>query len=362
MYPKLEINLAKLESNTREMVRMCSEKGIGVAGVIKGCGGIPECAMVMEKGGCRFIASSRIDQLRKVSESGIKSPLMLIRIPMISEASAAVKYSEYSLHSELETIKHFQKEASKQNRTHNIILMVELGDLREGIWDRKELLSTAKFVENDCKNLKLAGVGTNLGCYGSIEPTSKKLHELVEAAEEVESAIGRKLEIISGGASTSVQRILDDDMPNRINNLRIGEAIIVDKDLEDLYGYNLPQLFRDCFIFQAEIVEIKDKPSHPIGSIGYDAFRNKPVYEDRGIRKRAIVAAGKVDFAYMDQIVPRIKGISILGGASDHTILDIEDSDLELKVGDIVEFDINYGALPLLCQSPDVMREFVSEI
>lgn len=359
MYPKLKIDLKKLENNTKEMVRICAERGVNIAGVIKGCGGIPQCAATMEKGGCKYIGSSRMSQLKEAKEFGIKVPLMLIRIPMLSEASEAVKYTEYSLHSEIEVIKAFEAEAKKQGRKHNIILMAEIGDLREGIWDEDEILNTAMFVENQCDNLHLAGVGSNVGCYGSVVATADKLNELVVIAEKIESAIGRELEIISGGGSTSVPRIIDNDMPERINHLRVGEAIVVAKDLPDLYGYNLPNIYTDCFVFEAEVVELKDKLSHPVGEIGYDAFRNQPTYEDRGIRKRAILAAGKVDFAYMDQIIPRAKGIEILGGASDHTILDVEDSEVSLKVGSVVDFDINYGALPLISQCPDVEWEFI---
>lgn len=359
MYPKLEINLEKLETNARETVKLCARQGIDVAGVIKGCGGIPQCAKAMEKGDCKYIASSRISQLKKARAAGVKAPLMLIRIPMISEAEDLIKYSEYSLNSELEVIKVLEAEATKQKKNHGIVIMIELGDLREGIWDKDEIMKTALYVENECEYLTLSGVGTNLGCYGSIVATAEKLDELVSTAEMIEEKIGRELEIISGGGTTSTPRLMDNDMPKRINHLRIGEGIVVNKDMSDLYGYEIPGLYNDCFVFKAEIVELKDKPSHPIGEVSYDAFRNKPTFEDRGIRKRAIIATGKVDFAYMDQITPRIKGVTILGGASDHTILDVEDCEVELKVGDIVEFDINYGALPLIAQSPDVEHEFV---
>ena len=361
MYPKLKIYLKKLETNARVMVEMCHEQNVSVAGVIKGCGGIPKCAGAMEAGGCDFIASSRIYQLKDVKDFGVKVPLMLIRIPMISEVHDVIKYTEYSLNSEFKVLKALEKEAVAQNKDHNVILMAEIGDLREGIWDIDEMLKTALYVENECERLKLAGVGTNVGCYGSVVATKDKLQELVVIAEKVEEKIGRKLDIISGGATSSTPRILEKNMPERINNLRVGEAIVVDKDMTELYGYEYPGMYRDCFIFEAEIVELKTKPSHPIGEIAYDAFRNKPTYEDRGLRKRAIVAAGKVDFAYMDQLTPRIKGIEIMGGASDHTILDVEDSEVELKVGDIVPFDIYYGAMPLLSQSPDVKLDFVED-
>ncbi len=359
MYPKLHIDLIKLENNAQKVTGMCHAKGIKVSGVIKGCGGLVDCAKAMEAGGCDFIASSRINQLKRFKESGTDVPLMLIRIPMKSEAHDVIEIVDFSLNSEPEVLRALNEAALSLNKMHNVILMAELGDLREGIWNIDEMTETALLVENELPNLNLAGVGTNVGCYGSILATSEKLGELVDVAEKVEAAIGRQLDIISGGASTSLPRVMDGDMPDRINHLRVGEGIIVGKDLYDLYGYEIPGVYRDCFTFEAEISELKDKPSHPIGEISYDAFRNKPTYTDRGIRKRAIVDTGKVDFAYTDQLIPRAKGIEILGGSSDHTILDVEDFEGELKVGDTVEFDICYGALPLLAQSPDVEHEFV---
>ena len=103
----------------------------------------------------------------------------------------------------------------------------------------------------------------------------------------------------------------------------------------------------------AEVIEVKIKPSHPVGEIGYDAFGNKMVYEDRGMRKRALIGVGKVDFAF-GGLEPRDKGVEILGGSSDHTILDIEQAERDLRVGDIVTIDIDYGALVFLAQSENV--------
>ncbi|MDR3242934.1 MAG: alanine/ornithine racemase family PLP-dependent enzyme [Clostridiales Family XIII bacterium] len=353
-YPRVEVDLEKLGNNVREIVRRSAELGIQVAGVIKGCGGLPECAKVMADEGCTAIASSRLSQLEAAKENGVNSPLMLIRIPMLSDVPEVIRLADISLNSELSVLEALDSEAGRQRKRHNIILMVELGDLREGIWDRRELVHTALKVENDFADLHLLGVGVNVGCYGSVAATVEKLSELVEAAEDVEAAIGRKLEIVSGGASTSLPRVMEKNMPARINHLRFGEAILFAKDLEDLWGINTPFLYKDVFTLKAEVVEVKVKPSYPIGEIAFDAFRNRPLYVDRGRRRRALIAVGKADYAFPEQLAPRDKGVEILGASSDHTILDIEEAERDIRVGDILEFDLCYAPAVFLTSPQDV--------
>ena len=112
------------------------------------------------------------------------------------------------------------------------------------------------------------------------------------------------LEIISGGATTSLPRIWEGNMPPRINMLRVGEGIILARDLEIFYNCPQPELMKDNFRLKAEVIEVKDKPSHPVGEIAVDAFGHKPTYVDRGIRKRALLGIGKVDYADFGEIFP----------------------------------------------------------
>ena len=359
MYPRVEIDLAKLRSNVEQMVGRCKAQGIEIAGVIKGCTGIPQCAAQFEAGGCTFIASSRLEQLRDARDFGIKLPLMLIRLPMLTEAVEAVELADLSLNSEVAVLKALNDEALRQGKIHQVILMADLGDLREGFWDRQDLLSAALLVERELPGLELAGVGTNLGCYGSINATPEKLQELVECAEMIEAAIGRTLRYISGGATTSLPRVLEGNMPPRVNMLRVGEGILLAKDLRDLWGYDMSFMHQDAFTLKAEIIEVKDKPSHPVGVIMFDAFGFRQVYEDRGIRRRALLALGKVDYAFPDMIYPRDKGIEVLGASSDHTIVDIEESERELAVGDILTFDLCYATIVYVTNCRNVKIVFV---
>jgi len=355
-YPKLVIDLGKLRYNVEQMKIMCESSGVELAGVIKGFSAFHECVEEFEKAGCSFLASSRIDQLEHLKEKGIQTPLMLIRIPMISEAEDVVRCTDISLNSEIDVLKELNRQARIQDRKHQVILMVDLGDLREGFWDRKELLEAALLVENEFHNLELAGIGTNLGCYGAIAATPEKLEELVECAEMIETEIGRQLRYISGGATSTLPRIAEGNLPQRINMLRVGEGII----LANVWGHDiLGHMHRDVFTLRTEVIEVKDKPTYPVGDIMYDAFGNKPEYEDRGVRRRALIGLGKVDYAFPEELLPRQKGVKVIGASSDHTILDVEDAEHEIKVGDIIEFDLQYSTMVYVTNSPNVQVVYI---
>lgn len=358
-YPKLVIDLNKLRHNIDKLNVKCNDSGVEIAGVIKGCTGLAECVDQFARAGCRFIASSRLEQLEPLKQRGIQTPLMLIRTPMLSETAEVVRVTDISLNSEKAVLKDLNIQAGLQDKKHQVILMADLGDLREGFWDRNELLEAALMVENDMHNLILAGIGTNLGCYGSIAATPEKLNELVECAEMIEAGIGRELEFISGGATSTLPRILENNLPSRINLLRVGEGILLAKDLQDLWGYDMSFMERNVFTLRAEVIEVKSKPSYPVGEIMFDAFGNRPEYEDRGVRKRAVVALGKVDYAFPEQLEPLENGITILGASSDHTILDVEDAQRDIEVGDVIEFAPCYANLVYVTNSPNIEKVYI---
>lgn len=358
-YPRLEINLASLKHNVAHVVELCGGHGIQVAGVIKGATGDVEVAKAFDWGGAAFIASSRLEQIEDARYAGIEKKMMLIRVPMLSEVSDVIRLADISLNSELEVIKALNEEARAQGKLHKVILMADLGDLREGFWDKDEIVDVAEYIENKMINIQLVGVGTNLGCYGSIMPTTEKLQELVDIAEAIEKRLGRELEYISGGATSSLMRVIDGTIPKRINLLRIGEGILVARDLQQFYGYDLSKFKHDIVRLKAEVIEVKNKPSHPVGEIGVDAFGHKMKYVDRGMRKRALLGVGKVDYGDPSDLLPLEKGIEVLGASSDHTIIDIEDAEKDWKVGDIMEFDVDYATLVYLSNCRNVQIAYV---
>lgn len=343
-YPQLEFDLALLRSNADAVISRCRGMGIRVCGVVKGVDGLPEAARVLRAAGAEELGTSRLEQVAKCRAAGVPGPWLLIRIPGLTELPDVVALCETSLQSEWPTLLALEEECLRQNKTHRVIVMTDLGDLREGFWDKKELVDVCERVERDLPHVQLAGIGVNLTCYGSTKPTPEKMNELVGLARQVEQRIGRKLEIVSGGATSSFTLVHWGTMPAGVNHLRIGEAILLGKDLQVDWGIrDMDYLRMDALTLRAEVVEVKDKPTYPIGEFAIDAFGRKPIYEDRGIRRRAILALGRADVGELESLIPREPGLTVIGGSSDHCIVDVEDCPRRLQVGDIVEFSLCYS-------------------
>ncbi|SHI52322.1 Predicted amino acid racemase [Geosporobacter subterraneus DSM 17957] len=348
--PRIEIDLSKIRANTQVLVDRCKNAGIQVAGVTKVFCAVPQVAEAMVEGGINMLADARLENFGKIAHIPIQK--LLLRLPMISQAEKVVSLVDISLNSEIATIKKLSEASIKQGKVHKIILMIDLGDLREGIWS-DQIHTTIKEI-TQLEGVQLVGIGTNLTCYGGVIPNPTNLGQLVNIAMEIEDTFQIRMEIISGGNSSSLYLLERGEMPKAINHLRLGESIVLGR--ETAFGEPISGTYQDAFTLIAEIVELKEKPSVPIGEIGMDAFGNKPVFEDHGIRKRAILAIGRQDVS-VNNLIPKDEKISILGASSDHLIVDVTDSLKEYSVGDEVAFDIEYGALLQLMTSEYVFKK-----
>lgn len=361
MYPKLVYNMNKLKANVDAAAKITKDQGkCSMMCVTKCvCADRTVCEMLAEHPEIDYFADSRVDNIKKYADliKDTDKQSVLLRLPMACEVEELVKYVDISQNSELVTIEAINEEAKKQGKVHKVLLMVDLGDLREGIFfkNEEEILNTAAAVEA-MSNVELYGLSTNLTCYGAIIPKNDNLSVLCDIADKVEEKIGRKLDVVSGGNSSSIYLIWKGDMPEKINNLRLGESILLGNDTA--YGETVPGAVHDAMTLQAQIIELKEKPSLPIGEVGKDAFGNVPEYEDRGIIKRAILAVGKQDVD-IDGLTPLDEEIDILGGSSDHMLLDLTGCKKEYKVGDVVEFTLEYGALLKAATSEYVKKEYI---
>lgn len=355
MYPKVVTNLKKLVHNAKFLTSEAHNRGISIMGVSKVFSADSVIVKYLLKSNIDYLADSRIENLKKHSDALIEK--VLLRIPMISEAFEVVKYSDISLNSEFCVIQKLDEEARKQNKIHKIILMIDFGDLREGVFFKDDLLGLIHAIMT-LENVYLVGLGTNLTCYGGIIPNENIYTLIDETISYIESNVGKKFEIISGGNSSSVLMMLEDKLPGSITNLRLGESIVLGR--ETAYGNIIETMYDDVFILETEIIELKTKPSVPIGEIGMNAFGKKPIFKDIGNHKRAILAIGKQDVDY-NELYPMDKDIEILGGSSDHIIINVENSKYDYKVGDIVKFKLTYGSILSLFTSKYVEKEYIEE-
>ena len=342
MYPRIVIDLNKLQHNANTLCQMAKGRNINdLAFVTKVFCADAEMVHALSKTPCRYLADSRIENLANYPETNQLK--ILLRLPMISQVEDVVRYSDISFNSEKETLAALSAAAQKLGKQHNVVLMIDMGDLREGVFFKNEtqILQLANFIEND-PNLVLYGTAFNLTCYGSVLPTQENLTEFLRITKMIESQIGRKLKFVSGGNSSSVSLLLlgRENLP--FTNLRLGEALVLGR--ETAYEQDIAELYQDIFTLEAELIEIQQKPSYPIGKIGVNAFGEKAEYTDLGVRRRAIAAIGRQDID-CDGLTPVDEGITIVGASSDHLILDITDCKDTHKIGDVVHFRMNYSAL-----------------
>ena len=351
-YPKIVIDTKKVENNVKTIVALAKAKGVSVAGVTKVFCAQTELAQAYVAGGVDYLADSRLQNLKRMKDFNL--PKIMLRLPMISEAEELVKYADISLNSELETVKALDKASEKIGKVHKIILMADLGDLREGYFKEDELFDAIVEIKK-LKWINIFGLGVNLTCYGGVIPNSKILARLTALADKARDQYGLHLEIVSGGNSSSVY-MLNGNFPAGINHLRLGEVFVL--GIESAYGSLMDGTDPTAFVLEAEVLEVKEKPSVPTGEIGRDSFGQIPTFIDRGVRKKILCAVGKQDVDF-GALKPEDEGLIILGGSSDHLILDGSDSAVDYKVGDIIRFNMHYVSILRLMTSAFVEKQYI---
>ncbi|MEE4243221.1 MAG: alanine/ornithine racemase family PLP-dependent enzyme [Desulfopila sp.] len=354
--PCLEINLEKLRQNATTIHKLCDAVGIEVVGITKGFTAIPEIAQIMIESGITALGDSRLENIQSLTAAGIEAEMILIRIPMLHEVDRVVRLACCSLNSEISVIKALSAAAEQQGRIHDIILMVDLGDLREGVLP-EEVENTVLQVL-PLQGIRLRGFGVNFNCLSGINPTQEKLLELVRLSEKIQKKTGITIETLSGGSTSSLKLVTKGTVPKGINQLRIGEGILLGHS--DIFT-DLENTFQDSFILSAEIIELKQKESTPKGIVGLDSFGQIPNHKVGGIRKRAILAIGKQD-VYPDHISPEDDKIEILAASSDHLIVDVTDSAVEYQVGGEIRFKLSYPGILSTTTSKFVTIQFSMEI
>lgn len=357
MYPLLKINKQKIIDNTKAITSRAKLQGVEITAVTKCTGGNVEIAKAFLAGGATAIGDSRIKNLKELA--ALPCEKWLIRIPMPSEVHHTVAYSNISLNSEIKTIRLLNEAAKAQGTIHGILYMLDLGDLREGLFigdgypttPELDQLIQKSFDALDetlpeiltMKHIKLRGIATNATCVGATIPTHNTFGAFFKVKQELEEKYQIPCEIVSGGNSSAYYLIDNETIPNEINNLRLGDVILFGR--ESAYYHSYDYLHQDAFILDVEIIEIQDKPTYPVGEIGRNAFGEIPHFEDHGIRRRAVCGLGRQD-TDPDHLFPLNPGLTIEGSSSDHLIIDVTDSEIPYEVGDIISFRCDYvGAL-----------------
>ena len=357
MYPRLNIDLKKLKHNGTSLLSLCEQNNIIPAAVTKVfCADLTMLKALQEVGFTHF-ADSRLQNIKEYSKVLKGHRSILLRLVSQSQVEDVINTSDISLNSEIKTIKLLDEACEKQDKTHGIILMIDLGDLREGIYytNHEQIHSCVEYIISS-KNLELKGIGVNLTCYGSVLPTVDNMNQISHLAKKISEKYNILLEYVSGGNSSALYLLETSTLPKNINNLRLGEALV--RGVETAFGKQFMDLEENVITLECEIIELMEKPSMPEGEIGINAFGEKIQYDDVGLHKRAILAIGRQDISVED-ITPISKDIKIIGASSDHLIIDVTNKSLE--VGDTIIFNLTYGGiLSAFTSGAYIKRHFIA--
>jgi len=306
------------------------------------------------------ICDSRLSNLKKIKELSPETKTVYIKPPAKRLAASIVQYADVSFNSELETIKALSEEAFKQNKTHRIVIMIEMGELREGIMAD----SLPDFYAEVLKfpNIEVSGIGTNLKCLNGILPDREKLSRLVSYRRDTEKRFKKKIPYISAGSSVTIPLMNKGNVPEGINHFRVGESLFFGTDVFN--DTHIKGMHKDVFTLTAEVIEMIEKPMVPTGKVGKNLTGESPEYdeEDRGKTSlRAIVDLGVLDID-VKQVYPLNEGIEVLGASSDMMILNITDDKIDLKVGDELDFGVSYLAVLRAMNSDYVDKKVIDSI
>lgn len=351
MYPRIVVNVKHMAYNAKKIKELAPE-GMHFTLVAKVLHGQTEILEpVLKQAEITEIADAYVRNLKAYHALPVTK--WLIRVPMLCELSDVVTYVDVCFQSELVTIRALNEEARKQGKRKKIVLVYELGDIREGCL-REELFALVR----EClslSNIEVYGLAANLSCFGGVIHTVENMTEIRDLACEIETKFHIKLQAVSCLNSSAMDLVMERAIPEGINYLRMGEAIwcgynpSYDKPIEGFY--------QDTVTLQAQIVEIKNKSSVPRGILSMDSSGHTPEFLDKGVRTRALLAIGKQDID-IGALLPHDTQVEVLGGCSDYTVLDITNCDREYKVGDVMEFTLRYFSV-LRAMSSDFVEKVI---
>ncbi len=351
------LNINKLKENYDYLDTLFKSNDIKWSVVSKVLCGNKLYLIELLKLGMQQVCDSRTSNLKTIKSINPNVETIYIKPPAKRSIATIIKYADISFNTEFETIKLLAEEAKKQGKTHKIIVMIELGELREGVLREEFIEFYSKIFE--LKNIKVVGIGTNLSCLYGVLPNHDKLIQLSLYEQLVEAKFNRQIPFVSGGSSVTIPLIFQNLLPKGINHFRIGETLFLGTDV--YHNTTFQKMNNDVFALFAEIIELIEKPMVPMGEFGTNVEGETIVFDKDLIGEtsyRAILDLGLLDVEE-EHLFPKDKSIEFAGASSDMIVIDLGDNKKKYKVGDLIEFKMDYMGVLRILNSKYVEKKIV---
>ena len=337
----------KLKLNFEFLDNLFTENNIKWSIVTKVLSGNKMFLTELLKLGIDQVCDSRVTNLKIIKSIRPDIETIYIKPPAKRAIASVVRYADISLNTELETIKMLSKEAQRQNKTHKIIIMLELGELREGVMGEEFVDFYESVFEQ--KNIEVIGVGANLSCLYGVLPNRDKLLHLSLYQQILEAKFNKKIPLVSGGSSVTIPLIFQNILPEGINHFRVGETLFLGTE-----PYNdavIEEMSNNIFMLYSEIIELIEKPIVPDGEMGTNLEGDTYTFDEEDIGQTTIRAI--IDISLLDVDIKHLefvdKDITIAGASSDVIVIDLGDNEKGYKVGDVIKFRLDYmGTLRII--------------
>lgn len=336
----IELDIKKLKENYNHLDKLFKKHDIQFSVVTKMLCGNKLFLSELLKLDISQVCDSRVSNLKMVKSIRPDIETIYIKPPAKRALKSVVQFADISVNTEIKTIKLLSEEAQRQNKKHKILIMIELGELREGIMGEDFMAFYEEVFE--LKNIEVVGIGTNLTCLYGVLPNHDKLVQLSLYEQLVEARFNRHIPYVSGGSSVTIPLIHQKLLPAGINHFRVGETLFLGTDLFN--NTTFKHMHSDVFKLYSEIIELSEKPQVPIGEMGQNVEGTTFEFDEEDMGKRsyrAIIDIGLLDVE-QSHIFLADKDLSMVGASSDMFVIDLGDNEKNYKVGDLLEFNMDY--------------------
>lgn len=343
----LKLYRNKLQHNFNHLNQIFQERGIDWGIVTKLLCGEELFLKEVLSLGVKEIHDSRVTNLKIIKKMAPDVQTVYIKPAPKRSIPDIIEYADVSFQTELDIIKLLSEEAIRQKKIHKVIIMIEMGDLREGVMGDDLVDFYEKVFE--LPGITVIGLGANFNCLYGVMPTQDKLIQLSLYKQIIDAKFNIQIPWVSGGTSVTIPLLFNHQMPKGINHFRIGEALYFGLNL--FTGEIFEGMHPDVFELDAEIIELTEKPMIPMGVLAENPSGESFEIDESLYGKtsyRAILDVGLLDIN-PKYLLPIDKDLSVVGASSDMLVVELGDNEQHYKVGDVLKFGLRYmGALSIL--------------
>ncbi|PVX49856.1 putative amino acid racemase [Balneicella halophila] len=350
----------KLQKNFKYLDKLFAKKNIKWSVVSKILSGNKTFLLELLKLDIKQICDSRVTNLKSIKSINPDIETIYIKPPAKRAVPNVVRYADISLNTGIDTIKLLSEEAQKQDKTHKIIIMIDLGELREGVM-RDDFIHFFQSVF-ELPNIEVIGIGTNLSCLYGVLPNQDKLIQLSLYSQLIEAKFNKKIPFVSGGSSVTIPLIFQKILPKGINHFRVGETLFLGTDV--YHETLIKSMESDIFTLHSQIIELIEKPVVPTGEFGTNLEGDSFEFDESKLGEksyRAIIDVGLLDVE-QKHIFPTDENIEFVGASSDMLVIDLKNNPKNYKVGDLLEFKLNYMGILRIINSKYIDKKVINPI